>query len=168
MKSHTRFHALALAGLLSAVALPAAARTAAAPPAASRGTDSATAHSLLHHPRALAKFLHLSASQTTQLLAFDKTLQQTVEPLRQARPPLCTQLIADLGANPPQPSVVGADSINLYDNKQQIVDARKAFDSSFSAILDPAQLAAYNALKALARAADPEINVIGDCPRPTS
>jgi hypothetical protein len=126
------------------------------------------AYSLLHHPRALAKFLHLSSSQTTQLLAFDTTLQQTVQPLRQARAPLCTQLITDLTANPPQPAVVGADTINLYDNKQEIADARKAFDTSFSGILNPAQLAAYDALKTLARFTDPEINVIGDCPRPTS
>jgi uncharacterized membrane protein YccC len=167
MKLHTTSCAFALAGLLSAAALPAVAQsTAAGTP--SGVTDSSTAYSLLHHPRALARFLHLSASQNTQLLAFYNTLQQTVEPLRQARAPLCTQLIADLGANPPQTSAVGADSISLYDNKQQIGDAREAFNTSFEGILNPAQLAAYDALKMLARFADPEINVIGDCPRPTS
>jgi hypothetical protein len=166
MKMHTPFCALALAGFLSTAALPAAAQTAAT--AAATTADPSTAYSLLHHPRALARFLHLSSAQSAQLTTFYNTLQQTVDPLRQARPPLCTQLIADLGANPPQPSAVGNDSINLYDNKQQIVTAREAFDSSFSAILDPAQLTAYDALKTLARFADAEINVIGDCPRPTS
>lgn len=163
MKMHTPFCALALAGLLTTIALPAAAQTAAAATA-----DPSTAYSLLHHPRALARFLHLSSSQAAQLTTFYNTLEQTVGPLRQARPPLCAQLIADLGANPPQPATVGNDSINLYDNKQQIVTARETFDSSFSAILDPAQLTAYDALKTLARFADAEINVIGDCPRPTS
>lgn len=161
MKLHVKSCAFVLAALLSVVALPAAAQTTGV-------TDSSTAYSLLHHPRALAKFLHLSASQTTQLLGFYNTLQQTVDPLRDARAPLCTQLITDLGANPPQPDVVGTDSINLYNNKQQIADARKTFDSSFSAILNPAQLAAYDALKTLSRFTDPEVNVIGDCPRPTS
>ena len=63
---------------------------------------------------------------------------------------------------------MGADSISLYDNKQQIITAREAFDSSFSGILNADQLASYDALKALARFSDPEINVIGDCPRPAN
>jgi hypothetical protein len=164
MKMYTRFYALALTGLLSVSALPALAAT----PSTAGTVDSSTAYSLLHHPRALAKFLHLSASQSTQLMGFYNTLQSTVEPLRAARPPLCTQLLADIGASSPQSSAVGADSISLYDNKQQIITAREAFDSSFSGILNAEQLAAYDALKALARLSDPEINVIGDCPRPTN
>ena len=160
MKPNAKLYILVLAVLVSALALPAAAQ----PPV----NDPSTAYSLLHHPRALAKLLQLSSSQTTQLLGFYNTLEQTVEPLRQARVPLCTQLITDLGVNPPQTDAVGTDSINLYESKQQIANARKAFDSSFSAILDPSQLAAYDALKTLARFTDPEVNVIGDCPRPTS
>jgi len=170
MKLHARLSALALTGILTAAALPAAALPAAAhatAPAAP-AVDSSAAYSLLHHPRALARFLHLSADQSTQLMGFYNTLQATVEPLRAARPPLCTQLLADIGASSPQPSAVGADSISLYDNKQQIITAREAFDSSFSGILNADQLAAYDALKALARFSDPEINVIGDCPRPVN
>jgi Spy/CpxP family protein refolding chaperone len=168
MKLNKTSCAFALAGLLSALALPASAAQTPAPPATTlaAATDSSSAYFLLHHPRALAKFLNLSASQTTQTVAFYNTFQQTVEPLHQARIPLCAQLITDITATPPQPDVVGADAINLYNNKQQRVDARKAFDTSFSAILNPSQLAAYNALKTLAQFSDPEINVIGDCPRP--
>jgi hypothetical protein len=165
MKLHTQSCAFVLAGLLSAASLPLAAQTNAAAVAT---TDPSTAYSLLHHPRALARFLHLSATETTETVALYNTLQQTVQPLRDARPPLCTQLITDLSANPQQSSVVGSDSINLYENKQQIVAAREAFNTSFSALLDPAQLTAYDALKTLAQFADPEVNVIGDCPRPTS
>ncbi len=112
--------------------------------------------------------MRLSSAQATQLMGFYNTLEATVEPLRAARPPLCTQLFADLDTSSPQSSAVGADSINLYDNKQQILTARDAFDSSFSGILNANQLAAYDALKALAKFSDPEVNVIGDCPRPTS
>ena len=63
---------------------------------------------------------------------------------------------------------MGADSINLFDNKQAIITARQTFDTSFSAILNPTQLAQYQALKQLARLSDPEFNVIGDCPPPSS
>jgi hypothetical protein len=164
MKLHTRFYALALTGLLTTAALPAAAQAA----TAASTVDSSTAYSLLHHPRALARFLRLSSAQATQLMGFYNTLEATVEPLRAVRPPLCTQLLTDLDAGSPQSSAVGADSINLYNNKQQILTARDAFDSSFSGILDAQQLAAYDALKALAKFSDPEVNVIGDCPRPTS
>lgn len=164
MKMSTPFYALALTGLLSVGTLPARAATS----STAITVDSTAAYSLLHHPRALARFLQLSAAQGTQLIGFYNTLEATVEPLRAARPPLCTQLLADLGAGSPQSSAVGNDSINLYDNKQQILSAREAFDSSFSGILDPQQLAAYDALKALARFSDPEINVIGDCPRPVN
>ncbi len=160
MKKYAQLYVLVLAALLIALALPAAAQ----PPT----NDPSTAYSLLHHPRALAKFLHLSSSQATQLMGFYNTLETAVEPLRQARAPLCAQLVTDLGANPPQTDAVGTDSINLYENKQQIVDARKAFDSSFSAILNPGQLTAYDALKTLSRFTDPEVNVIGDCPPPNS
>jgi hypothetical protein len=65
---------------------------------------------------------------------------------------------------PPNPAMVGGDTINLFDNKQQIGEAWKTFDTSFSAILTPSQLAQYDALKQLARLSDPEFNVIGDCP----
>ncbi len=166
MKLQIKSCVLALICLSIAFALPAAAAQPTSELVAAG--DSSTAYYLLHHPQALAKFLHLSSSQTKQLVGFYNTLVQTDTPLRQARGPLCTQLITDLSANPPQSSVVGADAINLFDNKQQIVDARKAFDTSFSAILTPGQLAAYQALKQISRDSDPDINVIGDCPRPTS
>ena len=100
--------AFALAGLLSALALPVSAAQAPAAPATTlaAAADSSSAYFLLHHPRALAKFLNLSASQTTQTVAFYNTFQQTVEPLHQARIPLCAQLITDITATPPQPDVV--------------------------------------------------------------
>jgi|HubBroStandDraft_3_1064219.scaffolds.fasta_scaffold11602_4 hypothetical protein len=157
-----------LAALVSALPLPLLAQSDATAAATTVGADSSTAYYLLHHPRALARFLGLSASQTTSLLGFWKTLEQTVEPLRQAREPLCAQLRTDLNAGTPDPGTVGSDTINLFDNKQQIIAARQAFDTSFSAILNPAQLAQYDALKQLARLSDPEFNVIGECPPPSS
>lgn len=155
-----RTKALATAALSVVLLAPALAQAKTPPPAAANPT---TADDLLHHPRALARFLHLTADQTTQLLAFDKTLQTAVEPLRQARPALCAQLRTDLGAATPDPATVGADTISLYDNKQQIRDAREAFDTSFSAILTADQLARYDALKHLANFLN-GTDVIGDCP----
>jgi Spy/CpxP family protein refolding chaperone len=155
--------ALATAALSVLLLAPALAQAKTPPPPAA--ADATTAEGLLHHPRALARFLHLSADQTTQLLAFDKTLQTAVEPLRQARVPLCAQLRTDLTAATPDPGTVGADTLSLYDNKLQIRAAREAFDTSFSAILNPEQLARYDALKVLGNFLNgPGTDVIGDCP----
>jgi Spy/CpxP family protein refolding chaperone len=125
----------------------------------------ATADNLLGHPRDLARFLRLTADQVKQLMGFYQTLESTVQPLREARGPLCATLRTDLGATAPDPNAVGADTIALYDNKQQIRTAREAFDTSFSAILNPDQLARWDALKHLANFLNgPGTDVIGDCP----
>ena len=159
MKTITRTVIAAL--LLAALALPLAAQT-----SGNASTyDASGAYWLLHHPRALAKFLGLSQSQTKTLLDLWNTLQQTVQPLRQARDPLCAQLAVDLAVNPPNPPTVGGDTISLYDNRQAIIAANEAFDTAFSAILTPAQLIAYDTLKQIAHSVDPDYTVLGDCPR---
>jgi Spy/CpxP family protein refolding chaperone len=150
---------LAAAIVAALLLAPALAQAKAAPP------NPTTAAGLLDHPQALARFLHLTPDQTKQLQAFYKTLEETVDPLRQARPALCKQLRADLGATAPDPNAVGAATIALYDNKQQVRTAREAFDASFSAILPPDQLARYDALKRLANFLNgPGIDILGDCP----
>lgn len=160
MKVKTR----AVAAMLCLVSLPLAAQAASAAVA----TDSSSAYYLLHHPRNLARFLGLSPTQTASLLGFWNTLQQTVAPLYQAREPLCAQLRSDLGVSTPDPATVGSDTINLFDNKQQLITARQTFNTSLSGMLTPTQLAEYDALKQLARLSDPEFNVIGECPPPNS
>jgi Spy/CpxP family protein refolding chaperone len=158
MKTAIRTLAAVLA--LTALALPLAAQT--TPNATTY--DASGAYWLLHHPRALAKFLGLSADQTTILLSLDKTLQQTVQPLRQARGPLCQALVTDLGGTP-DPATVGAATIALSDNRQAIIAARTTFDDAFSAILTPAQLVAYDTLKQIASGIDEDFSPIGQCPK---
>jgi len=164
-RMNPKLKALALTALLGTLALPAlAASHPAAPPPPP--TDAGTASNLLHHPKALARFLGLSADQATQLNGFSTTLQAAEQPLRQARPPLCQQLRTDLAVTSPDPATVGKDT--LVDNKDQIRDAREAFDTSFSAILTPAQLVKYDTLKQLAHLDNHGGDILGDCPEASS
>ncbi|HZF11664.1 MAG TPA: hypothetical protein VFE33_23000 [Thermoanaerobaculia bacterium] len=154
---------LVLTVLLGTLALPALAATGGSSAPAS--PDANTAYGLLDHPRALAKFLHLSADQTTQLLAFWNTFQTAVQPLHQARPALCQQLRTDLAVTPPNPTTVGTDVLALVDNRDDVHTARQAFDTSFSAILTPDQLTRYDTLKRIAHLDNgPGTDLLGDCP----
>jgi hypothetical protein len=158
---HPKMKALVLTVLLATLALPLVAATTPPPPA----VDAPTADGLLNHPRALAKFLHLSADQTTQLLGFWTTFQTAVTPLHQARPALCTQLRTDLGVTSPDPATVGTDTLALVGNKDEIRAAREAFNTSFSAILNADQLARYDTLKQIAHLDNgPGVDILGDCP----
>jgi hypothetical protein len=146
--------------ILAILALPLAAQT-----SSSATYDASGAYWLLHHPRALARFLNLSAGQTTSLLGFWNTLQQTDAPLRLARGPLCQALATELATASPDPATVGTDTLAVYTNREALVAAHKTYDFSFSAILSPAQLVAYDTLKQIAYAVDPDYELIGDCPR---
>jgi hypothetical protein len=164
--------ALLAAGRLAAA--PIAADQAPAAASAASGIGNAAAYNegsaryLLDHPRALAKFLDLSLSEETTQLNLWNTLQSTLKPLHQARPALCEALIGDLGAASPDPSTIGSATLALYDNRGQILAAHQTFVTSFSAILSPAQLAAYDALRKLAFPGDEDYAVIGYCPHQTS
>ena len=159
----TALRSLAVVLALAALALPLAAQI--LPDAASAASfDGSGAYYLLHHPRALARFLGLSPAQTATLLSLDKTLEQTVQPLRQARGPLCQALVTDLGGTP-DPAAVGAAAIALADNRQAIIAARQTFDDAFSAILTASQLVAYDTLKQIANAIDEDFSPIGQCPK---
>jgi Spy/CpxP family protein refolding chaperone len=150
------------AAVVAVLLLPALVQAKTPPPPADSPTS---AQGLLDHPQALARFLHLSADQAKQLQTFYQTLQTATAPLRQARPELCQELRTDLSAATPDPNAVGTATIALYDNRQEIRDAREAFDASFSAILSPGQLAKYDALKHVANFLNgPGIDILGDCP----
>jgi hypothetical protein len=127
-----------------------------------------SARYVLDHPRVLARFLDLSLSEETTELNLWNTLQQALTPLRQARPALCSALIGDLGAGSPDPTTVGSATLALYDNREQIIAAHQTFVTAFSALLSPAQLAAYDALRKLAYPGDEEYAVIGYCPHQAS
>ncbi len=155
--------------LLGLLALPLAAQSSAATTAAAPVANNAVgADYILHHPRVLARFLGLSASQTTSLMGFWTSLQDAVTPLRQARPALCTALEGDLAATTPDPATIGTATLALYSNRDAIIAAREAFNTSFVAILDPAQTQTYDTLKKLAWGGDPDYSPIGQCPRQAS
>jgi len=154
--------ALAVAATLCLLALPLAAQSAAYDFVGQR-PDARAAENILTHPRALARFLHLSESQAAQLQTLWNTLQSTTAPLRQARGPLCASLRADLAAQ--NASAVGTDALGLFNNKSAIRAAAATFDTAFSAILTPEQLAQYNALKQIAHLDEAgEYNPLGACP----
>ncbi|MFY9824465.1 MAG: hypothetical protein WAM82_24025 [Thermoanaerobaculia bacterium] len=159
------FAAVAVLGLL---ALPLAAQSVPFESDTPSGR-AGSADYILSHPRALAKYLHLSADQNTQLQGFWTTLQSSVSALRTARGPLCDQLRTDVSATNPNPATVGTDSINLFNNKEGIHTARQTFDTAFSAILTPDQLTRYNALKQIAHFDNgPGTDILGECPPASS
>ncbi len=149
------------------LALPLAAQSAAFESDAA-SARSGSADSILSHPRALSKYLHLSSDQNAQLQALWTTLQTSVAALRQARGPLCNQLRTDLTGNAAA-ATVGTDSINLFTNKEAIRTARQTFDTAFSATLTPDQLTKYNALKQIAHLDNgPGTDILGECPPASS
>lgn len=131
---------LALAAFLTLLVLPLAAQ-------AQRGP--ANPADILTNPRALARYLRLTPDQvkTTQQLFAD--LRKAVEPLRQTGKTLHDALEAALAATPQVPCNVGDAAVAVYNNIQKIKDAYEDFDTKFSAILTPEQLARYEALKAM-------------------
>jgi Spy/CpxP family protein refolding chaperone len=154
---------LATTAVLCLLALPLAAQSLVDESAAASARSGGPGY-ILNHPKALAKYLHLSADQNTQLQALFTTLQTSVDALRQARGPLCATLRTDL-AGAPNPATVGMDSIDLFTNKEAIHAARQTFDTAFSAILTPDQLIRYNALKQIANFDNgPGTDILGECP----
>jgi Spy/CpxP family protein refolding chaperone len=159
---------LAAVAMLSLLSLPLVAQSAvfelSAQAAVPNFNDS---DNLLHHPRLLAKYLGLTADQNTQFQALWKTLQTSVDTIRKARAPLCQQLRTDLNASTPDTTVVGTDSINLFENKQQIRAAHLTFDTAFTAILTPDQVTKYNNLKEITHIDNgPGTDILGECPPP--
>jgi len=123
----------------------------AVPLAAQPTIDAATrpdAEQLLRRPRLLAKFLGLDPAQTATLQTLVNQLNATLKPLREEQKALYKELHAALDEDSPDPTEVGQIVIDLYDGREDIRAAFQTFDTAFSAILTPAQLAKWNALKA--------------------
>lgn len=118
--------------------------------AAPRG-GRATPEEILRNPRLLAHYLNLSATQVTQEQALFKTLDEALRALRQQEEAKRDLLQAELDKPSPDACTAGGYVVSLHDLYEQAEDALHAFDTAFSAILTPEQLAKYNALKELAR-----------------
>ena len=160
---------LAAVAVLSLFTLPLAAQSSVFDFDAARPDAAGSAQYILTHPKALAKYLGLSPDQSAQLQTLWNTLQTTETGLRQARGPLCKTLAADISAANANPATVGTDSLNLYNNKQQAIAARKTFDTAFTAILTDTQKTKYTTLKQIAHLDnEPGVSILGDCPPPSS
>ncbi|MFL6196406.1 MAG: Spy/CpxP family protein refolding chaperone [Thermoanaerobaculia bacterium] len=142
----TRRTSLLLTAFLALLALPLIAQ----PPAGNRGPRDP--ESILHNPRALARYLKLTPDQVTATQKLFDELRATVEPLRKAQEGLRDDLRDELEAASPNACTVGQAALAVHANQERIKDAFEAFDTKFSALLTPEQLAKYEALKEAARA----------------
>ncbi|HEX3126320.1 MAG TPA: periplasmic heavy metal sensor [Thermoanaerobaculia bacterium] len=111
---------------------------------------------ILHNARALAKYLKLTPAQIETTKGLLEDLHATTKPLYDQIEPLETQLHSQLDAASPDACAVGATVVKIDALRDQIRDARQDFDAAFSAILTPAQLAKYEALKDLLKPGDEE------------
>ncbi len=102
---------------------------------------------LLRRPNLLARFLGLDPAQTAKLKELLTQLNATLKPLRAEQKALYQELHAALDEESPDPTEVGQIVIDLHDGREEIRGAFQTFDTAFSAILTPAQLAKWNALK---------------------
>ena len=106
---------------------------------------------ILRNPRALARYLRLTPEQTQTLNQLWRELQAGVEPLRQQGRQLRQNLRAELQAEPANACEVGAAALAVKDNGDAIRAEFEEFDTKFSAILTPEQLAKWEALKEASR-----------------
>jgi Spy/CpxP family protein refolding chaperone len=118
--------------------------------AAQRG-GRATPEEILRNPRLLARYLDLSATQVTQEQALFRTLDESLRAIHQQEEAKRDQLQAELDQPNPDACTAGGYVVSLHDLYEQAEAALHTFDTAFSAILTPEQLAKYNALKELAR-----------------
>ncbi|HEV2844142.1 MAG TPA: periplasmic heavy metal sensor [Thermoanaerobaculia bacterium] len=132
---------LVLTAFLALVALPFAAE---AQPGRAPGD-------VLRNPRALARYLRLTPAQIETAKGLQQELKAAVEPLRETQKSLREALRAELGAASPNACEVGEAALALHDNREKIRAEIEEFDDKLSAILTPAQLARYEALKETAR-----------------
>ena len=122
--------------------------------AAPRG-GRATPEEILRNPRLLARYLNLTDSQVTQEQALFKTLNDSLRAIQQQEQAKRDQLQAELDKPNPDACTAGGYVVSLHDLYEQAEAAVHTFDTAFSAILTPEQLAKYNALKELARGPGP-------------
>jgi Spy/CpxP family protein refolding chaperone len=136
-----RTHAVAaaLAVLLLVPALASAARNPRPSPA-----------DILHSPKLLARYLNLSAAHVTQEEALFKTLGDALKAIREQEKAVRDQLAAELAKPTPDACTAGGYVVRIDALYEQTAAALRTFDTAFSAILTPEQLAKYNALKELA------------------
>lgn len=111
---------------------------------------------ILHNPRALARYLKLTAAQIDTMKGLLDDLHATTKPLYDQIEPLGTTLRAQLDVASPDALTVGGTVVKIDALRDKIRAAREDFDAAFSAILTPEQLARYEALKDAAKIGEEE------------
>jgi Spy/CpxP family protein refolding chaperone len=109
---------------------------------------------ILHNPRLLARYLHLTPDQVTASQKLFADLKTATDPLRQQEPALRAAFEAAVAAPNANPCDVGQAALAVHANQEKIKAALDDFDKKFSALLTPDQLARYEALKALVHPGD--------------
>lgn len=104
---------------------------------------------ILHNPRLLARYLHLTPDQITASQKLFTDLKAALDPLRQQEQKLQDAFHAAVSAANANPCDVGQAALAVHANQVKIKAALDDFDTKFSALLTPDQLARYEALKAL-------------------
>jgi len=135
------------ASLLVAVAVVLCALPLAAQPPQGPGPRDPAA--ILHNPRLLARYLHLTPDQVTASQKLFTDLKATLDPLHQQGQQLRDAFQAAVSAANANPCDVGQAALAVHANDVKIKAALDDFDTKFSALLTPDQLARYEALKAL-------------------
>ena len=134
-----RAHVLA-AALAALLLLPAVAEAARRP----------SPQEILRSPRLLARYLNLTDAQKTQAEALFTTLNNSLRSIHEQEKGVREQLAAELAKPPPDACTAGGYVVQIDGFVGQAAAALRTFDTAFSAILTPEQLAKYNALKELA------------------
>ncbi len=102
---------------------------------------------ILRNPRALARYLKLTSEQIATFKTLREELQADLKPLQEQIKPLQEQLKTQLDAAAPDACTAGETTVALDAVRDDIRAAYEEFDTAFSAILTPEQLAKYEHLK---------------------
>ena len=105
---------------------------------------------ILHSPRLLARYLNLTDAQKAQAEPLFTTLNTTLRSIHEQEKQVREQLVAELAKPSPDACTAGGYVVQIDGFVGQAAAALRTFDTAFSAILTPEQLAKYNALKELA------------------
>lgn len=105
---------------------------------------------ILRSPRLLARYLDLTDAQKTQAEPLFRTLGDSLRAIHEQEKQVREQLVAELAKPTPDACTVGGYVLQIDGFNEQAAAALQTFDTAFSAILTPEQLARYEALKELA------------------
>jgi Spy/CpxP family protein refolding chaperone len=107
-----------------------------------------------HDPRAIARFLGLTADQAAHVKELRATYKTTVDPIQKQIGELRDQIQDLLDATTPDACQIGALHVQIHTLYQTVEAARTTFEHAFEALLTPAQLVKWNALQAVCSAND--------------